>query len=106
MLIVLLAGLGIVSTLKVRNPHIGTYRIRVSKKSIPVLREKVLPYIHPVFIYKLGLGPSLNFAISWNTLKLQILNQRLSDNLVDINGQSAGNSIALLRNLRDYTQST
>lgn len=70
-----LATLGIVSTLKVRNPQQKTYRIRISKKSIPFVRDIVQDHIHPIFIYKLGLGPSLNFTISWNTLKLQILNK-------------------------------
>jgi hypothetical protein len=44
----------IVTTLKVRNKAKNTYRIRVSKRSIPLLRELVIPYMHSEFMYKLG----------------------------------------------------
>ena len=50
-----LLGLGIVTTLKVRNSAKGTHRIRVSKKSMPLLRELVTPHMHYDFMYKLGL---------------------------------------------------
>lgn len=45
-----LAELGIVSTLKVQD----NYRIRISKQSIPLLRELITPYMHSDFMYKLG----------------------------------------------------
>lgn len=50
----LLKTFGIVSTLKIRNKSKDTYRIRISKKSMPLVRELVRPHIHPDFIYKLG----------------------------------------------------
>ena len=50
----LLLGFGIITTLKIRNTKKGTYRIRISKRSIPLVRELVTPYMHPVFMYKLG----------------------------------------------------
>lgn len=53
-LIKLLAGLGIKATLKVRNKGNNTYRIRVSRYSLALLRELVLPHMHPVYLYKLG----------------------------------------------------
>jgi hypothetical protein len=46
--------INIVSTLKVRNSIKGTHRIRVSKRSMPLLRELVTPHMHPYFMYKLG----------------------------------------------------
>ena len=49
-----LQSLGINSTLKVRNSTTGTYRIRISKLSMPLLRELVTPYTHPSMMYKLG----------------------------------------------------
>jgi hypothetical protein len=49
-----LLKLGIVSTLKVRNSVKGTYRIRISKSSMPLLRELVTSHMHPDFMYKLG----------------------------------------------------
>ncbi|MBW5719172.1 hypothetical protein GQQ29_26440 [Klebsiella pneumoniae] len=55
LLIKVLANLGIKATLKVRNRDKDTYRIRISKKSMPLLRELVIPYMHPSFMYKLGL---------------------------------------------------
>lgn len=62
LLIRVLANIGITSTLKVRNPQAKTYRIRISKRSMPLLRDMVMPYMHPIFIYKLGL--------CWALLKL------------------------------------
>lgn len=59
-----LAKLGIKSTLKVpenvpfSDRSLDTYRVRVSKTSMPLLRELVAPHMHPIFMYKLG--PSLN----------------------------------------------
>jgi len=49
----ILLRLGIKSTLKIRNKANDRYRIRISKKSIPLLRELVLPYMHNDFMYKL-----------------------------------------------------
>lgn len=48
-----LSKLSINSTLKVRNKENDRYRIRISKKSMPLLIELVLPYMHKDFIYKL-----------------------------------------------------
>lgn len=42
------------STLKVRNKAKNIYRIRISKLSMPKLRELVKPYMHTSFLYKLG----------------------------------------------------
>lgn len=53
-----LAKLGIKSTLKVRNRSLNTYRVRISKTSMPLLQQLVTPHMHPTFMYKLG--PSLN----------------------------------------------
>lgn len=50
----LLLGMGISSGLKLRNKINNTYRIRISSKSLPTLRDLVKPYIHPIFMYKLG----------------------------------------------------
>lgn len=37
------------------NKHtVDTYRIRISKRSMLLLRELVTPHMHPYFIYKLG----------------------------------------------------
>lgn len=58
LLVKVLHNLGILATLKVRNPSKNTYRIRISKTSMPLLREMVTPHMHPSFMYKLG--PSLN----------------------------------------------
>lgn len=46
---------GIISTLKIRNKDKNTYRIRISKKSIPRVRELVMLHMHPSYLYKLGL---------------------------------------------------
>lgn len=43
---------GINTTL--RNKVKGTYRIRVAKPSMPLLRTLVTPHMHPYFMYKLG----------------------------------------------------
>lgn len=43
------------TSLVIRNKSKDTYRIRVAKKSIPELRKIVLPHMHPIFLYKLGL---------------------------------------------------
>lgn len=50
----LLLDLGIHSGLKLRNKSKDTYRIRISSKSVPLLISLVKPYIHPIFMYKLG----------------------------------------------------
>lgn len=47
-----LLSFGINSTLKIRDS--ANYRIRISKKSMPLLRELVKPYMHPSMNYKLG----------------------------------------------------
>lgn len=49
-----LSDLNIRSTLKIRNKENDRYRIRISKTSMDLLRELVLPYMHKDFIYKLG----------------------------------------------------
>lgn len=49
-----LMDMGIKSTLKIRNKNKDTYRIRISKLSIPLLPELVEYYMHPDFMYKLG----------------------------------------------------
>jgi hypothetical protein len=54
LLVSALARLGIISTLKVRNNIKGTYRVRISKKSMPLLRQLVTPHMHSDFMYKLG----------------------------------------------------
>jgi hypothetical protein len=53
LLISALARLGILSTLKVRSTTKGTYRVRISKTSMPLLRELVTPHMHSIFMYKL-----------------------------------------------------
>lgn len=75
----LLLNYNIKSSLKVRNKEINTYRIRLSKTSISILKSLVLPSMPLDFQYKLGiitnlkyLGPSLNFTICWDTLKLRL----------------------------------
>jgi len=50
----LLKDLGIKTTLKIRNKDKDLYRIRISKTSIPIVRELVKPYMHNDFVYKLG----------------------------------------------------
>ena len=58
LLIEVLANLGIRATLKVRkNTARGkTYRIRISKISMPLVRDLVYSHMHPCFYYKLGLS--------------------------------------------------
>ena len=51
----LLLELGILSTLKIRSVSKDSYRIRISKKSMPLLRELVIPFMHKDYIYKLGI---------------------------------------------------
>lgn len=50
----LLFKYGIISTLKIRNKIKNTYRIRISKLSMAKLRELVKPYMHNLFLYKIG----------------------------------------------------
>lgn len=50
-----LLSFSIKSTLKVRNKQQDTYRIRVSKSSMPLLRDIVLSQIPENFHYKLGI---------------------------------------------------
>jgi hypothetical protein len=52
-----LATLGIKSGLKQRSKVNGTYRIRISKLSMPLVRELTLPHVHPQYHYKLGITP-------------------------------------------------
>lgn len=54
LLIEALAKLGIYSTLKVRSSEKGTYRIRISKTSMPLVRELMTRHMHQSFMYKLG----------------------------------------------------
>jgi LAGLIDADG DNA endonuclease family/Proton-conducting membrane transporter/NADH-Ubiquinone oxidoreductase (complex I), chain 5 N-terminus len=51
----ILLKLNIVSTLKIRNKEEDTYRIRISKDSMPLLKRLVVDYMHEDFKYKLGL---------------------------------------------------
>jgi hypothetical protein len=44
-----LSNYGIKTSLKVRDLQKDTYRIRVSKLSMPLLRELVVPHMHPDF---------------------------------------------------------
>jgi len=50
----LLSNFNIKTTLNIRNKEKDTYRIRISKISMTLVRELVIPYIHKYFIYKLG----------------------------------------------------
>lgn len=50
-----LLKLGIKSTLIIRNKVKDTYRIRISKTSMPLLIELVKPHMHASMLYKLGL---------------------------------------------------
>jgi LAGLIDADG DNA endonuclease family len=50
----LLNDIGIKTTLKIRNKDKDLYRIRISKTSIPLVRDLIKPYIHKDFLYKLG----------------------------------------------------
>ena len=49
-----LLSMGIISTLKVRDSSKGTYRIRISKTSMPLVRDLIGTHMHPHFMYKLG----------------------------------------------------
>lgn len=49
-----LQRLGKKSSLKIRNKDRDTYRIRISKTSMSLVRELVTPYVHEDFMYKLG----------------------------------------------------
>lgn len=49
-----LLNININTTLKVRNKRLNTYRIRISKLSMPLVRKLVKPYFHNYFTYKLG----------------------------------------------------
>jgi len=53
-LIKLLSDLKIKATLKVRNKTKDACRIRVSRKSLTLLRELIQEHMHPIFMYKLG----------------------------------------------------
>lgn len=53
-LIEILSKIGIVATLNIRNPKKDTYRIRISKNSLDLVRKLVTEHMHPIFIYKLG----------------------------------------------------
>jgi hypothetical protein len=55
LLILALAKLDIIATLKVRNKAKGSFRVRISKTSMHHVRNLVQPYMHPMFTYKLGL---------------------------------------------------
>lgn len=50
----LLLKYDLISTLKVRNKLTNRYRIRISKLSLPKVRELVEPNLHSSFLYKLG----------------------------------------------------
>jgi hypothetical protein len=45
---------GLQCTIHNKNPEKGHYRIYISGKSLPVLRELVREFIHPSMAYKLG----------------------------------------------------
>lgn len=50
----LLQKLSIESMLQVRNVAKNTYRIRINRPSMEQVRELVTPYMHSIFMYKLG----------------------------------------------------
>lgn len=50
----LLSNYNIKTTLKIRNKEKDRYRIRISKTSMSLERELVIPYFHNDFLYKLG----------------------------------------------------
>jgi hypothetical protein len=50
----LLSNYNIKTTLKIRNKEKNRYRIRISRTSMSLVRELVIPYIYEDFIYKLG----------------------------------------------------
>ncbi|CAO1637796.1 unnamed protein product (mitochondrion) [Jaminaea pallidilutea] len=56
------------STLKVRNKHKNTYRIRISKKSIPILVNLVKDSIPSTYHYKIGV-----YLNCWAFLKLHYM---------------------------------
>ena len=37
-----------------RNVAKNTYRIRINRSSMELVREQVTPYMHSIFMYKLG----------------------------------------------------
>jgi hypothetical protein len=49
-----LLGLGILTTLKMRNKAKNAYRVRISKRSMPLVRCLALPYMPAQYHYKLG----------------------------------------------------
>jgi hypothetical protein len=53
LLVAVLEQFNILATLKTRNKVKNTYRIRISKKSMPLLRELVGPYMLKDYMYKL-----------------------------------------------------
>ena len=57
-----LMALGIKSTLKIRDKEKDRYRIRISKTSMPLIRELITPYMHKDFLYKLGMDNTLRPA--------------------------------------------
>lgn len=46
--------LSIESALQVRNVAKNTYRIRINRSSMELVREQVTPYMHSIFMYKIG----------------------------------------------------
>lgn len=50
----ILKTLGIKTNLKIRNKDKDRYRIRISKTSMLLVRSLIRPYMHKIFIYKLG----------------------------------------------------
>lgn len=50
----LLLDYNIVTSLKLRNKYKNTYRIRISRRSMPLLRDLVSSSMHRDFVYKLG----------------------------------------------------
>ena len=56
LLLDLLAKLGIVAGLKLRSREKNVYRIRISTKSIALVKTLVLPYMHSNFLYKLNIA--------------------------------------------------
>ena len=73
-LVNVLAKIGIVATLKRRNVTRDTYRTRISKTSMPLVRKNsdtIYAYFYDVQARCIE-GPSLNFTICWNTLKIKV----------------------------------
>lgn len=52
-----LLDMGIKSTLKIRDSSRNTYRIRISKRSMPLVRELVISYMHPDLSLAYKMGP-------------------------------------------------